>query len=273
MPRDEMNEAVDNGLEAMAAELMAEQTESEVTVDDTPETEETVEETPAEETETTEVEEDSEETVEESEEETSEETNEESKPEKPDKKQSANQAFAQMRTENKAMKDTLSLAANLAGMTVEDYMKHLSQQQLEADAKKAELPPEVYQRLQSLEQDRNQREQELRNLHFQNRVRDFTQKEGLSQDELRGFIDSCFEKGIYPHELPDVDLSVLYRGLNHDKLVEAERQSWIEKSSKNKQGASVPGSGKGKAEQTSSGEIKSYEDFEAAFAEADFNQK
>lgn len=182
-------------------------------------------------------------------------------PEEPSKQ---NQAFAQLRVENKAQKDALELAAKLSGKSVEEFVASLKEEQIKADALKAGTTPEVFKRIQDLENQNNAMELERTKLAFQGRVQTFQAQNSLSNDDVNVFINTMLDKGIVPHET-DIDFNILYRGLNFDKLVENARQDWIAKSARNRDGSSTPGSTQSRTEVNESSEVKTQEDFEKLF--------
>lgn len=179
----------------------------------------------------------------------------------PTPEQIRNEAFAQMRVENKRHKDLIAKAAAAHGLSVEDYEAKIQQDLLLKEAAEAKLPPEVYQRLKDMEEKTAAYEAEKAKLAFQGRVTAFQASNNLSNDDLDSFFNACFNAGITPHETA-VDFNILYRGLNFDKLVETQRQDWIAKQNRNRAGSSTPNSGTGQTENLNT-TINSVEDLDA----------
>lgn len=173
-------------------------------------------------------------------------------------------AFAQMRIQNKQLADTLALGAKAAGMEVEDFVKKLENDALQADAKAQQIPVEVLSRIRELEARDEAREQEHQNMVFRNHIEGFQSKMNLSQTDLRDFIGACVGKGI-DVAAQSTDLEVLYRGMYFDKLVESQKQDWIKRDSKIQGQVSLPSSGKGKANTPEGGVIDTLEELDAIF--------
>ena len=169
------------------------------------------------------------------------------------------QAFAQMRIQNKQLADTLALGAKAAGMEVEDFVKKLENDALTADAKQQQIPVEVLSRIRELEARDAARETEHQNLVFRSHIEGFQAKMNLSQNDLRDFIGECVGQGIDVGS-QSTNLEVLYRGMNYDKLVEAQKQEWIKRDSRIQGQVSTPGAGKGKSSIAEGGAIETMED-------------
>lgn len=226
--------AVDNQMEALAQELMGETT-PEVIEEDNPADEEVKDQANEElEVESPKVDEVA----------TPEADVEEPEVIKPDETK-RNQAFAEMRVENKRLGKLLSDAAKASGLSVPEYEAKLAADALQAEATKAEVPVEVMARIKELEERDAAREEDMRIVNFQHAVNTFQAKNNLSQDDLRTFVSTCLENGVDPM-VTNVPLDILYRGFQHEALVEKERQTWISKDSHNRTESTNPGSIKGK---------------------------
>ncbi|NLM77018.1 MAG: hypothetical protein GX173_02905 [Ruminococcaceae bacterium] len=137
-----------------------------------------------------------------------------------------NQAFAQMRVQNKQLQDTIGKLGQIMGLpgnTPPDQLIPIVQQRLlEIEAKANNIPVELAQRLEQAEQQRQQQESEmLKNnaaLAFQ-KVKD-TYK--LTQNQLIEFAQKLNESGKNPYQQP-LDLMQEYRLLNFDALLEKAR--------------------------------------------------
>lgn len=232
-----------DGFESLAAEL------GEETVDAPEETEETPE-TPQE----------PEGTDESSQEEVKEDQPEDTAPEEPkegfpkDKQEDKDhQAFAKLRVEKARYEGLIAKLAEKEGLSVDDYEAKVHKDQMEAEAKEAQVPLEFYERLKQLEQADIVRQKEYEAAQFQNSIERFQNKHNLEAPALRGFIDKCFDNGI-DITSAGIDLDILYRGLNHDEMVEQERQKWIKQDKENRSSASNTGSGKGTTPKPNSGQ-------------------
>ena len=181
----------------------------------------------------------------------------------PDKKD--NEAFATMRATNKRLADTLARGAKAAGLSVEDFMAKLEADELEADAKAQAIPVEVLERIRELESRDAARQEEHRNLVFRNQIENFQATMKLSQNDLRDFIGECIGQGI-DVGAENTNLELLYKGMNFDKLVEAQKQEWIKRDSKILGISSTPGSGKGQSSGNHDGKaIETQADLDAIF--------
>lgn len=171
------------------------------------------------------------------------------------------EAFAALRTERNQYKQTIEKLASKAGVTVEKYLEDLAQQEMEAKAAEAKVPVEFYQKMAELEARDAQREQEAQALRFRTEIESFQRTYNLKPEELKGFVDICFENGIDLTQT-NVSLDILYRGLNHDSIVEAERQKWIAQDSKNRESSTNPSGRGGSTPSASGSEVSSVEDLD-----------
>lgn len=136
----------------------------------------------------------------------------------------ANQAFAQMRTENASLKRLIGDIAEVLGIdanTPQDQMNAAVQNAvLQAQAKKQGIDPAVLQRLTQLEQYKEQNErQSFTNkalMGFQNVKNQFN----LSDKELDAFADLLIKDGVNPF-VSDVNLVSEYKLRNFDSLIAA----------------------------------------------------
>lgn len=173
------------------------------------------------------------------------------------------QAFAAMRVQNAELQRTLELAAKSAGQTVEEYIEAAKQKELETEAKAQQIPTQVLARIRELEERDALREQEHQNILFKSQIESFQKTHNLDSDALKDFVSQCLAKGI-DLSSGKADLDLLYKGFNHEALIEAERQKWILKGNRNLDSSSQPGK-PGKPESAQKGKIETMEDFEALF--------
>lgn len=138
-----------------------------------------------------------------------------------------NAAFAQMRSENSALKKLVGDIAGVLGInpnTPQAQMQVAVQEAIiKAQAKQQNLDPAVLQRLNQLEQYKEANErQSLTNkayMGFQTVKNQFN----LSDKELEGFADQLMQSGVNPFTT-DVDLVTEYKVRNFDKLIAAAEQ-------------------------------------------------
>ncbi len=150
----------------------------------------------------------------------------------------ANAAFAQMRSENTALKKLVGDIAGVLGIdpsTPQAQMQSAVQEAiLKAQAKQQNLDPAVLQRLQQLEQYKEANErQSLTNkayMGFQTLKNQFN----LSDKQLEGFADQLMQAGVNPFTT-DVDLVTEYKLRNFDKLINAAEQRGAAKEAERQQ--------------------------------------
>lgn len=144
-----------------------------------------------------------------------------------DNRVKANAAFAQMRSENTALKKLVGDIAGVLGInpnTPQAQMQSAVQEAiLKAQAKQQNLDPAVLQRLQQLEQYKEANErQSLTNkayMGFQTVKNQFN----LSDKELDSFAEQLMQAGVNPFTT-DVDLVSEYKLRNFDRLITAAEQ-------------------------------------------------
>lgn len=169
-----------------------------------------------------------------------------------EQKDKDHEAFAKLRVEKTRYENIISNLAKKEGLTVEQYEEKLQQDEIEAEAKAAQVPVEMLQRMKDLEAAEVNRQKEFEAAQFRLNIERFQNKHDLDEPALKEFIDTCFENNI-DLTRNSVDLEILYRGLNHDTIVETERQKWISKDQDNRTSGSNPGSGKGKTPKSKPG--------------------
>ena len=155
-----------------------------------------------------------------------------------DNRMRANAAFAQMRSENTALKKLVGDIAGVLGInpnTPQAQMQSAVQEAiLKAQAKQQNLDPAVLQRLNQLEQYKEANErQSLTNkayMGFQTVKNQFN----LSDKELDGFADQLMQDGVNPFTT-EVDLVSEYKLRNFDKLISAAEQRGAAKEAERQQ--------------------------------------
>lgn len=136
------------------------------------------------------------------------------------------QAFAQMRVQNKSYEKTLNGVAKILGIAdasnPDTVLSSLNDLLLKAEAKKNNVPEDMYKRLQTLEnqnQEFNQKQvRETAYFGFQ-KVKDTFK---LDDAGLNKFADDLIAAGRNPFEM-QVDLLQEYKMLHFDEILAAER--------------------------------------------------
>lgn len=162
------------------------------------------------------------------------------------------EAFAKLRVERNRYESVIARLAQREGLSIEDYEAKVEQDEMAAEAAEKEVPVEFLERLKELEHAEEVREREHQASRFRTNIERFQNKHDLSEPQLRGFIDTCFDNGI-DLTTAGIDLNILYRGLYHDDMVENERQKWITKDKENRNSTSSTGQGKGSTPKSQSG--------------------
>lgn len=138
-----------------------------------------------------------------------------------------NQAFAQMRVQNKQLSETIARLGQIMqlppSLPPDQLVPIVQQRLLEIEAKANNIPLDLAQRLEQAEQLRHENEAAmLRNnaeLSFQ-KVKDAYK---LDQNQLIEFAKQLNDAGKNPYQTP-VDLIQEYRMLNFDRLMEDARK-------------------------------------------------
>ena len=138
-----------------------------------------------------------------------------------------NQAFAQMRVQNKQLLSTVSRLSQVMGippnLTPDQVLPLIEQRLTEIEAQANNIPVDIARRLEEAERQRQEQDQAmLRNnatLAFQ-KVKDTY---GLTQTQLVEFAQQLNTAGKNPYQQP-VDLVQEYRMLNYDTILENERR-------------------------------------------------
>lgn len=180
--------------------------------------------------------------------------------EKPkEKDDAANKAFAELRAKSTRYERILKRLAESSNKSLDEFVNELEDKAIERQAKKMGTDPALLKRLEALEEE-NQRYQESNiRLYLQSEFKRVESTLKLSEAEMKEFTTQLIADS---HDFGNlkVDYLKLYRGYNHDKLVERERQNWIKKSEKDGQ---APGTVKpGRRSAGDPGEIATLEDLD-----------
>lgn len=153
-------------------------------------------------------------------------------------KQSANDAFAAMRIQNRKMENALAAVLTQHGLDPnlakdpDTLIQQAENARIEAEAKKQNVPTELLQRLTQLEtRDREAQQKRLSDAAlagFQTVKNQF----GLDNQEIAEFAKQLQDAGTNPFE-QEMDLVLHYKLHNLDKIIATERQKAVEEALKN----------------------------------------
>lgn len=191
-----------------------------------------------------------------------------SSPEETIRNQKANEAFAQMRSENskyKAFMQHMMKGANFAG-SEEDFIAQMTDASYAQQAKNqgTGISPELLKRMDTIEQQNKDLIEERNRTAFAANMRNLQDRFKLNDNEMKEFVELAVKEHI-DLTIPGTNFVTLYQGLFYDKLIEKQlkdaRQDWIAQSSKSNNAASLDGkSGK---KDTPSTDINSMAEFES----------
>lgn len=163
-----------------------------------------------------------------------------------------NRAFAEMRRklqEAEKAKKFLEKVAQESGVSLDQLMQSYEQRRIEAEAQKAGVPVEVYQRLQSLEQSNMELKKQAQLNRFFGQVEIVKQKYDLKDDEVDRTFKYIGSKGLFDPEtkVPVIDFEDAYFLANRDTLIqrkaEESRQQMLAEKKKRQQQAAIPHKG------------------------------
>ncbi len=160
----------------------------------------------------------------------------------------AQEAFAAMRIQNKQMNDTLKGVATLLGINSDvdptALNDALQAKILENQAKTQNVPVELLQRLQTLEQQNSQftAQQRQRNIELGFETIKTTYK--LNPEQMNKFAEDLISNGMNPFT-QDIDLGKAYRDLHFDEIVAAKVQEAVLAEQARAAGAAANGSNPG----------------------------
>ena len=212
------------------------------------EVEETVEET--EQVEDSEDVEEAEDTTEETEEEQEEEKPEETPEDKQKSRQ--NYEFARLRTENKKQANLLKSLGKAIGLdpkaTAEEVADKVTEILLQKEAKEKNIPVEIMQRLQELENIAAENTRVKIENKTQKAFTDLAEKYNLNTEALTSFANELAENGKNPLDGVEVDIEAEYIKLHHADIVKAAVDAALNEETQRKKkvdehaGSKVPGS-------------------------------
>lgn len=187
-------------------------------------------------------------------------------------KSKQNNAFAEMRVQNKKQRELLSSMSSVLGfdptkMAPEELEEALSGVITQAQAQQQHIPEEMLTRLNSLEAINQKYMQEHLHSNARNGLVLLRDKYGASQDQLETFIKGLTDDGVNPLE-QDVDFETEYIKRNFSNIVESKVQEALQnetaRTNKAKEHASTPGNTRGGVTDNES-KINSVQELDAAF--------
>lgn len=151
----------------------------------------------------------------------------------------ANQAFAKLRTDNAAMSaqlKALEAAIKQQGYAnVQDYLDKQAASQIQQQAQKQGISPELEKRIQTLEQENAKYRQNERAQQLKTEVGDLVRKYQIDKTAWEGFVSQLQASGINPLTA-NVPLETLYVQHNLEAIfnqrLEKEKQSWVQSQNK-----------------------------------------
>lgn len=154
----------------------------------------------------------------------------------PDNSQSpANQAFAKLRTDNANMSNQLKALENAIKQqgyaNVQDFLDKQAANQIQQQAQKQGISPELEKRIQSLEQENARYKQQERMANLKNEVGALVQKYNIDKAGWDNFIAQLTAANINPMTT-NTPLETLYVQHNleaiFNKRLEQEKQAWMQ---------------------------------------------
>lgn len=134
------------------------------------------------------------------------------------------QRYSSTRKEADGYKDLLQRIADAKGLSIDQLRDQI---QADEDRKKAEklgVTPEVQRTLREQQDKIDALERRYREENFNNRLADFRRNYNLTDKQLKDFALQARNAGIDILN-PGVDMTVVYRSLNYNNLMNIERES------------------------------------------------
>jgi hypothetical protein len=173
-----------------------------------------------------------------------------------------NQAMAEQRVQNKKYKDAIKAAATAANLSEDEYLAKIQSDALVKRAEDQKIPPEMLRRMEALEAEVNQSREALAQQHLSQQFGKVQATFGITDSELTEFVNQLATTG-HNFQNTNADYELLYRGLNHTKLVEKERQAWLADTKRAQAQGSKPNAATGRQSPEGSTKINSMEDMNA----------
>lgn len=153
-------------------------------------------------------------------------------------------AFAEMRTRLSGLEKPLKRAAEAAGLSVEEFLAQIENVAINKQAQDQGITPEILRRLETAEENTRAFQVEAAKLRLQQSFNNLQNTFNLTEQDMVQFAQTCVQQGIDLTQ-PNINMEVLYRGMNYDTLVNRARQEWITQDTKNRNAASSPVKGNG----------------------------
>lgn len=148
----------------------------------------------------------------------------ETETDKPNPMHDLRQRYSSTKKEADDYKSLLQRIADGKGLSIEQLRDQI---QLDEDRKKAEklgVTPEVQRTLREQQDKIEALERRYREENFNNRLANFRRNYNLTDKQLRDFATQARDAGIDILN-PGVDMTVVYRSLNYNRLIDTERES------------------------------------------------
>ena len=186
----------------------------------------------------------------------------------------AQETFAAMRIQNKQMNETLKGVATLLGIegAVEPdaLMDALQAKILENQAKTQNVPVELLQRLQTLEQQNNQFTAQQRQRNIEIGFENVKNTYKLDATQLNKFAEDLIANGLNPFT-QEVDMVKAYRDIHFDEIVAAKIQEAVTaeqvRAANAAANGSNPGNQQGSQQQGDITKVNSVRDLDTWFAQ------
>ena len=182
-----------------------------------------------------------------------------------------NEAFKRMREELEEKSKYAKVIEEIAkqyGVSPEKIIERFEQQKLEQQAKEQNVPVDVLQRMNKIEQENQQLREEMHSKEFNAEVEAAKEKYELSEQEIKETIDFMGKKN-FPVGFSFEDA---YKLQNHDKIVEQEKekaqQEYLE-NKKKRQEKSDQVDTKGQSPKTSSNEVLTDDEYKSILKDMD----
>lgn len=179
----------------------------------------------------------------------------------------ANRAFAELRAKATKYERAITKYAQMHGVSEEEALERMQSDALNKEAEEKKVDPELLKRLQQSEEELQTLRYERQEQHLKQEFEAVKDTFDLSDQEAVKFAQDLMNKGINIFETKNVDLVTLYRGLNHDnilnKKLKEEKQNWI---SGQAEADAAPGvsTAKGRGADPASKKIETVADLNAA---------
>lgn len=183
------------------------------------------------------------------------------------------EAFYLMRKQNKAQEKLIQGLGKVLGFdskaSQDEIMNKVQELITQKEAKEQNVPVEILQRMQDLEQKLQEKDSKEYESKVTAELTELIQEFELDDDELNSFIHKLVEEGKNPLEVEGVDLKGEYLKLHYEDLMEKAAQEAVEKEQARKEKAANHSSGtlpgKGGSDTKPDGKINTVGDLDKYF--------